>query len=123
MGREKSASGDTDRMKKRPGNPLWFLFAVLVAAGLTYVTFVGSVLNSCGAGNHGPDSGAEEEFCGYSSGEPNDYSDFFLLVNVIPAMPVLVGGLLTALGYSRVFVAAGIGLGLLAPVVIWLLEP
>jgi hypothetical protein len=110
-------------MTKRTGNPLWFLFALLVAGGLSYITFVGSVLNSCGAGNHGPNPGAEEEFCGYSSGEPTDFSGLFLFVNLIPAIPVLVGGLFSALGHSRIFFAAGLGLGLLAPVVIWMLEP
>jgi hypothetical protein len=97
--------------------------AVGLAVGLAYVTFVGSLLNSCGAGNHGPSPGAEEEFCGFGSGEPTDYSALFLFVQLIPAIPVLIGGLLTGLGRSRFFFAAGVGVGVLSTGLIWALEP
>ena len=96
--------------------------AVGLAVGLAYVTFVGSLLNSCGAGNHGPNAGAEEEFCGYGSGEPTDYSALFVFVQLIPAIPVLIGGLSTGLGRSRLFFVAGVGLGALSTALIWALE-
>ena len=108
---------------KRRASPGWLLAAIGVAVGLAYVTFVGSVLNSCGAGNHGPSPGAEEEFCGYGAGEPNDYSTVFILVNLIPSVPVVAGGLLPLLGRSRLFFAAGVCAGLLATALIWVLEP
>jgi hypothetical protein len=110
-------------VKKRSANLGWVLAAVGVAVAFVYVTLVGSVLNSCGAGNHGPNPGAEEEFCGYGPGEPTDYSALFVFVQVIPAIPVLVGGLLPALGRSRLFFVAGVGVGVLATGLIWTLEP
>lgn len=71
-------------MARRAGHtPGWFLAALGIAAALAYATFVGSLLNSCGAGNHGPDAGAEEDFCGYGSGEPTDFSTLFLFVNLV----------------------------------------
>jgi hypothetical protein len=108
---------------KRHASPGWLLAAIGIAAVLTYITFVGSVLNSCGAGNHGPSPGAEEEFCGFGAGEASDYSRVFILVNLIPAAPVIAGGLLPLLGRSRVFFAAGVCAGLLATWLIWTLEP
>jgi hypothetical protein len=110
-------------VKNRAAGLGWVLAAVGLAVALVYVTFVGSVLNSCGAGNHGPNPGAEEDFCGYGSGEPNDYSALFVFVQLIPAFPVLVGGLLPALGRSRLFFAAGVGVGALSTGLIWALEP
>jgi hypothetical protein len=108
---------------KRAAGLGWILAAVGLAVGLVYATFVGSLLNSCGAGNHGPNSGAEAEFCGYGPGEPTDYSALFVFVQLFPAIPVLVGGLLPGLGRSRLFFAAGVGLGVLATGLIWALEP
>jgi hypothetical protein len=109
---------------KRATGAGWIFGAAVVLAGaLFYITFVGSVLNSCGAGNHGPSPGAEEDFCGYGAGEPNDYSTLFVFVNLVPAIPVLVGGLLPILGYSRLFFAVGLGVGVLATGAIWTLEP
>lgn len=112
-------------MARRVGHtPGWFLAALGIAAALAYATFVGSLLNSCGAGNHGPDAGAEEDFCGYGSGDPTDFSTLFLFVNlVIPVVPVLIGGLLPVLGYSRLFFVAGVALGVIATGLIWTLEP
>lgn len=110
-------------MKNRAAGLGWVLAALGPAIGFVYVTFVGSVLNSCGAGNHGPNPGAEERFCGYSSGEPSDYSALFVFVQLIPAIPVLVGGLLTGLGRSRLFFVAGLGVGALSTGLIWALEP
>jgi hypothetical protein len=110
-------------VKKRAAGLGWVLAAVGLAVGLVYATFVGSLLNSCGAGNHGPNPGAEEEFCGYGPGEPTDYSAFFLFVQFIPAIPLLIGGLLSGLGRSRLFFAAGVGLGGLSTGLIWALEP
>jgi len=97
--------------------------AVGLAVPLVWVTFVGSLLNSCGAGNHGPNPGAEERFCGYGSGEPSDYSALFVFVQLIPAIPVLLGGLLPSLGRSRLFFAAGVAIGVLSTGLIWALEP
>jgi hypothetical protein len=108
-------------VKKRTA--AWVVAAVVLAVALGYVTFVGSLLNSCGAGNHGPDPGAEEEFCGYGPGEPTDYSTLFLFVQLIPAIAVLVGGLLPGLGRSRLFFVAGVGVGVLSTGLIWALEP
>jgi hypothetical protein len=110
-------------VKNRAAGLGWVLAAVGLAVALVYVTFVGSVLNSCGAGNHGPNPGAEEEFCGYGPGEPTDYSTLFVFVQLIPAIPVLVGGLLPGLGRSRLFFAAGVGVGALSTGLIWALEP
>jgi hypothetical protein len=98
-------------------------FGIAVAVGLVLVMFVVSVLNSCGAGNHGPNPGAEEEFCGYGSGEPTDYSALFVFVQFIPAVPVLFGALLSGLGRSFLFLAAGVGVGVLSMGLIWALEP
>jgi hypothetical protein len=84
---------------------------------------VGSLLNSCGAGNHGPNPGAEKSFCGYGPGEPTDYSGLFVFVQLIPAIPVLVGGLLPSLGRSRLFFFLGLGVGVLSTGLIWALEP
>ena len=110
-------------MKRRAVRPGWLLAAFGLAVGLVYVTFVGSLLNSCGAGNHGPSPGAEESFCGYGSGEPTDYRPRFVFVQLIPAVPVLVGGLLPSLGRSRLFFGVGVGVGLAATGFIWALEP
>jgi hypothetical protein len=99
------------------------MVAVGLAVALVFVTLVGSVLNSCGAGNHGPNPGAEEKFCGYGSGEPTDYSALFLFVQLIPAVPVLVGGLLSSLGRSRLFFLAGLAVGAVSTGLIWALEP
>jgi len=110
-------------VKNRAAGPGWILAAVGLAVALVYATFVGSVLNSCGAGNYGPNPGAEEKFCGYSSGEPTDYSALFVFVQLIPALPVLVGGFLPALGRSRLFFVAGLGVGALSTALIWALEP
>jgi hypothetical protein len=110
-------------MRNRAASPAWVLAAVGLAVALVYVTFVGSLLNSCGAGNHGPNPGAEEEFCGYGSGEPSDYGGLFVFVQLIPAIPVLVGGLLPGLGRSRLFFVAGVGVGVLSTGLIWALEP
>ena len=101
----------------------WVFTAFGLAVVLVYVTLVGSLLNSCGAGNHGPNPGAEERFCGYGSGEPTDYSALFVFVQLIPAIPVLIGGLMPTLGRSRLFFALGIGLGALSTGLIWALEP
>jgi hypothetical protein len=95
-----------------------------VAAIVGYATFVGSLLNSCGAGDHGPNPGAEEQFCGYGPNEPTDFSALFLFVNlVVPTVPILVGGLLPVLGRSRLFFAAGVATGMVATVLIWAFEP
>jgi hypothetical protein len=110
-------------MNKRAAGLGWVLAAVGFAIALVYVTFIGSVLNSCGAGNYGPNPGAEEDFCGYSSGEPSDYSALFVFVQLIPAIPVLVGGLLPGLGRSRLFFFGGLGVGVLCTGLIWALEP
>jgi hypothetical protein len=112
-------------MARRAGHsPGWFLAALGIAAALAYATFVGSLLNSCGAGDSGPNPGAEEDFCGYNSSEPTDFSTLFLFVNlVVPAVPVLLGGLLPVLGYSRLFFVAGVALGVVATGLIWTLEP
>jgi hypothetical protein len=83
----------------------------------------GSAGNSCGAFDSGPNPGAEERFCGYGSSEPTDYSDLFVFVNLIPAIPVLIGGLLATLGLSRLFFPAGVVLGLVCTGLIWALEP
>jgi hypothetical protein len=104
-------------------SPGWLLAALGIAAALGYITFVGSLLNSCGAGNHGPNPGAEEDFCGYGPGEPSDYSTLFVFVNLIPVIPVLVGGLLPVLGHSRLLFGAGVALGVIATGLIWTLEP
>ena len=105
-------------------SPGWFLAALGIAAALAYATFVGSLLNSCGAGDSGPNPGAQADFCGYGPGEPTDFSTFFLFVNlVVPVVPVLLGGLLPVLGYSQLFFAAGVALGVLATGLIWTLEP
>lgn len=108
---------------KRAAVLIWALVAIGLAVTLVYVTFVGSLLHSCGAGNHGPNSGAEEDFCGYGSGEPTNYGGLFVFVQLIPAMPVLVGALLSGLGRSRLFFAAGVALGVLSTGLIWALEP
>jgi hypothetical protein len=108
---------------KRAAVLVWALVAVGLAVVLVIATLVGSLLNSCGAGNHGPNVGAEEEFCGYGSGEPTDYSALFVFVQLIPAIPVLVGALLSGLGHSRLFFAAGVALGVLSTALIWALEP
>jgi MFS-type transporter involved in bile tolerance (Atg22 family) len=108
---------------KRVAVLVWALVAVGLAVVLVIVTLVGSLLNSCGAGNHGPNPGAEEEFCGYASGEPTNYSGLFVFVQLIPAIPVLVGALLSGLGRSRLFFAAGVGIGVLSTALIWALEP
>jgi hypothetical protein len=120
---QKSLTGDTRHMKNRGASLVWITAVVGLAVAFVIVTFVGSVLNSCGAGNYGPNTGAEAEFCGYGSGEPTDYSALFVFVQLIPAIPVLVGGLLPALGRSWVFFPAGLGLGVFATGLIWALEP
>jgi hypothetical protein len=110
-------------VKNRGAGLGWVLAALGLAVGFVYVTFVGSVLNSCGAGNHGPNPGAEERFCGYGSGEPSDYSALFVFVQLIPAIPALVGGLLAGLGRSRLFFGAGAAVSVLSTALIWALEP
>lgn len=111
-------------MARRAGHsPGWLLAALGLAAALGYMTFVVSLLNSCGAGDHGPNPGAEEDFCGYGPGDPTDFSTLFLAVNLTPVVPVLLGGLLPVLGYSRLFFGAGIALGVIATGLIWTLEP
>ena len=98
-------------MKKRAGAVVFAIAAIgaAVALVLVWFTFVVSLLNSCGAGDYGPNPGAEEKFCGWGSGEPRDYSVLFVFVQFIPAVPVLVGGLLSARGRSLLFFAAGVG--------------
>jgi hypothetical protein len=118
----RNATGDTGDVK-RAAVLVWSLVAVGLAVVLVIVTLVGSLLNSCGAGNHGPNPGAEEEFCGYGSGEPTNYSGLFVFVQLIPAIPVLVGALLSGLGRSRLFFAAGVAVGVLSAGLIWALEP
>jgi len=111
-------------MKTRPRGAVWiFAAVVVVGAVLGYITFLVSLLNSCGAGNHGPNSAAEERFCGYGPSDPTDYSALFVFVNAIPAILVVVGGLLPLLGGSRLFFAVGLGMGVLATGAIWALEP
>jgi hypothetical protein len=110
-------------MRKWVAGAAWVLAAVFVATALSYVTYLVSVGKSCGAFNSGPDPGAEEAFCGYGSGEPSDLSTVFVLVQIIPAIPVLAGGVLPALGRSRLFFAAGLCVGVLATASIWTLEP
>jgi hypothetical protein len=90
---------------------------------LSYVTFVGSAGISCGAYNYGPDPGAEEAWCGYRSGYSRDYRTLFLLVQLTPAIPVLAGGVMAATGRSRLSVLAGLGVGVLVTILIWILEP
>jgi hypothetical protein len=108
---------------KRTAGLGWVVAAVVLAGVLSYVTFLVSVLNSCGGGNHGP-TAAQEAFCGYGPGESSDLSTLFVLVQLIPAVPVLVGGLLPGvLGRSRLFFAVGLGVGLAATGLIWALEP
>jgi hypothetical protein len=120
----RNPNGDTGHVNKRAaGLVVWGLVAVGLAVVLVIATLVGSLLNSCGAGNHGPNPGAEEEFCGYGSGEPTNYSGLFVFVQLIPAIPVLVGALLSGLGRSRLFFAAGVTLGALSTGLIWALEP
>ncbi|HVD24795.1 MAG TPA: hypothetical protein VNB86_02260 [Gaiellaceae bacterium] len=110
--------------RRAPHSAGWFLAALGIAAALAYATFVGSLLNSCGAGDSGPNPGAEADFCGYGPGEPTDYSTLFLVVNLlVPLVPVLIGGLLPVLGHSRLFFGAGVALGVLATGLIWTLEP
>jgi hypothetical protein len=109
--------------KRAAGLVVWGLVAVGLAVVLVIATLVGSLLNSCGAGNHGPNVGAEEEFCGYGSGEPTDYRGLFVFVQLIPAIPVLVGALMSGLGRSRLFFAGGVALGALSTGLIWALEP
>jgi len=50
-------------------------------------------------------------------------SALFVFVQLIPAIPVLVGGLLPSLGRSRLYFAAGVGIGVLTTALIWTLEP
>ena len=101
----------------------WVFAAIVVAAALSYATAAGSALNSCGVGNDGPNPGAEEEYCGYGSGEPSDYSTLFVVMQLIPAIPVVLGGVLPALGRSRLFFPLGVGFGMAATALIWLLGP
>ena len=108
---------------RRRRNAGWLLAAIGLALALGWMTFVVSLLNSCGAGDHGPNEGAEADFCGYGPGEPTNYSALFLLVNVFPAMPVLLGGLLATLGYPRRLFFGGVAVGALATGLIWKLEP
>jgi hypothetical protein len=108
---------------KRAAVLVWALVAVGLAVVLVIITLVGSLLNSCGVGNHGPNPGAEADFCGYGPGEPTDYSALFVFVQLIPAIPVLVGALMSGLGRSRLFFAAGVALGMLSTGLIWALEP
>jgi hypothetical protein len=111
----------TERSRHSAG---WLLAAIGVAALVGYATFVGSLLNSCGAGDHGPNEGAEERFCGYGADEPTDFSALFLFVNlVVPTIPILLGGLLPVLGRSRLFFVAGVAAGMVATALIWVLEP
>jgi hypothetical protein len=111
------------RLRRGRHSAGWLLAAIGLAAGLSWVTFVGSVLNSCGAGNHGPNPGAEEEFCGYGSDDPTHFSTLFVFVNLVPAVPILIGGLLPVLRFSRLFFPAGVVLGVAATALIWALEP
>jgi hypothetical protein len=99
------------------------LLSIGAAAVLCFATFIGSARGSCGAFDSGPNPGAEASFCGYRSGEAGHLSVLFVLVQLIPALPVLAGGALAFAGRSRAFVAAGVGLGLLTTLVIWKLEP
>jgi hypothetical protein len=46
-----------------------------------------------------------------------------ILVQLIPAIPVLAGGLLPSLGRLRLFFAAGVGIGVLTTALIWTVEP
>ena len=62
---------------------------------------------------------AEEKFCGYGAGEPTDYSTLFVFVNLIPVVPVVLGGLLPVLRRSRLFFALGTALGATATGLIW----
>ena len=101
----------------------WLVLSVVLAAVLTYITFAMSVGISCGAYNYGPNPGAEEAYCGYASGETRDFSAKFLLVQFIPAIPVLIGGVLPLFGHSRLYVAAGLGVGVLTTLVIWSVSP
>jgi hypothetical protein len=100
----------------------WLFAAVVLAVPLVYITFFVSAGNSCGAFDSGPDTGAQERFC-YGSGESTDPSDLFVFVNLIPGMPVLMGGLLATVGLSRRFFFAGLGVGVISSVLIWTLEP
>ena len=101
----------------------WLLAAAVLAVVFAYGTFFVSAGNSCGAFDSGPNSGAEERFCGYGSGEPTDYSDLFVFVNLIPAGAVLIGGLLASLPLSRSFFFGGVGVGVISAVLIFGLEP
>ena len=114
---------DNPHMNWRVTRLGWLLAAVVLAVPLVYITFFGSVGNSCGAFDSGPNPGAEERFCGYGSDEPTDYSALFVFVNFIPAIPVLIGGLLASAGLPRRFFPLGVGVGVVAAFLIWALEP
>lgn len=70
------------------------LAGVFLAALFWYVTSSVSAGISCGAYNYGPETSAEKAFCG----EPgSNYTLQFHLVQVIPALAVLVGAAWAAL--------------------------
>jgi hypothetical protein len=46
-----------------------------------------------------------------------------VFVQVIPAIPILVGGLFPGLGRSRLYFVAGLGIGVISTGLIWALEP
>lgn len=108
----------------------WLLAALLLAVPFAYGMFFVSDANSSGGLDSGPNRGAEERFCGFGPTNPTngpvDYSDHsavFVFVNLVPASIVVVGGLLATLGFSRWFFPAGIVLGVLSAVVVFMLEP
>lgn len=95
--------------------------AVGFAIGFVFVTFVGSVLNSCGAGDHGPNPGAERGFAAMALANRPPSARYLCSCNSFPQSGP--GGLLTGLGRSRLFFAAGVGVCVLSTALIWALEP
>ena len=83
----------------------------------------GSAGISCGAYDGGPGSDAEERFCGYAPGEAARFALHFYLVQLIPALPVLAGGVAAFRGRAAWWIAAGIAAAVPTTALLWFLEP
>jgi hypothetical protein len=99
------------------------LACLVLAIPLVWVTYVGSLARSCGVYDGGPDPGAQEAFCGYAAGEPVEPSLLFVLLQLIPAIPLVAAGHAVMRGRPRLLSGVGLVVGVLCAVALWNLQP
>jgi hypothetical protein len=98
----------------------WLVIGVLASIPLWYLTLAISAGRSCGAYNSGPDTEAQRAFCG----EPGaGYSLQFHLVQVIPAVILIVGAFVAYRKSRGAPLLVSFILAVVATLTIWALIP